>query len=168
MTIIDSGPYRYHHLVYNAPINEKTKKIRELFKVDEESGYPEHYKWRSMARLGSKYNPEDPYLKFDPYKKEEYYSTKVVTVALTGFTTLLLHMFFSYNARRPIWSKSYSWLASWAALGYACHWYQEASLTKQAIKNAITMDYAKKHSERFGEIKRYKIRECLYHFHPCR
>lgn len=168
MTIVQTSAYTPSYIIYNAPVNEKTKKLREMFKVDDVTGYPEWYHWRAMSRLGQTYNPEDPFYKFNPYDPNEFVSQKVFFVFAAGTLTAGVHYLWNSYNRRPWWSKPYFFPISFAFLTYASMWVQEKTLERQGIKNAIAIDYLKKHPERFGPIYRPKYREILFPYIPVR
>lgn len=167
MPLLRSDPSLTPYLIYDAPIDEKTKKIREQFKVDENTGYPEHYNWRNMAKLGPVYRPEDPFLKFE-YPEGAEYGTDATIFASTGLLALLAYKIRSYTLRRPIWSKPHYFLGMWGlsfGLGY---WGHQKTLERQGMKNAMIVDYVRKHPERFKDIERYKIRQLLFYYTPRR
>lgn len=170
--LIDRSIGSYHTrtpiLVYDAPIDEKTKKVREKFKVDEVTGYPEQYNWRAMARLGNKYTYEDPFLKFNPYNPEEDYSTKVTIGILSFVSCSIIHVGLALYQRRRWWSRPHYLAASTAGLAGGLLWYHEESLKRQGLKNAMILDYVRQHPERFGEIHRPKLREVLFYYVPNR
>lgn len=168
MPLIDNGPYITSHLTYDAPINEKTKKIREMFKVDEESGYPEHYLWRGMARLGPYYKPEDTFLKFDPVHPDELVSQKVTLVALTALVVGSIHYCIATYKRRSFLSRLWVPIVGTAGISALQLWLQKKTLERQSSKNAILIDYVRKHPERFGMVHRPKFRECLSIYVPIR
>lgn len=168
MPVIQDGPYFLPILIHEAPVNEKTKAIRERFKVDEKTGYPEHYNWRAMARLGPEYRPEDLYTKLDPFDPKEEISTQVFLVGATGLGVVGLHCLTNYYTRKPMWSG----IPRTTILGAVAIWISlkahDMVLTRQGIKNAIFLDYLKKHPDRFETVKRYKHRELLFDYCPRR
>lgn len=167
MPLIYEQTWLQPYLVYEAPVDEKTKKIREEFKIDEETGYPEKYKWRNLAKLGKSYKPEDPFLKFVSKPEENY--QKVVDMCLFAtFTGGLIHYVTSYIMRRPIWAKPHHFLFITGGSLWAAFWFRQKSIERQAEKTAAIIDYARQHPERFGEIQRYKYREVLETWFPRR
>lgn len=168
MPIISKSPYCTSHLVYDAPVDEKTKKLREEFKVDEKTGYPEHYNWRPMARLGRSYKPEDPFVKFDPYNPNEDISTKIAVATVSILTAAGIHCLTNYLSVRKWYSRPYIFLGSSVALTGSVFWTLEVTQRRQGIRNSIVRDYTKKHPERFGETYRPKLREVLLQYYPCR
>lgn len=167
MPLVTTGPYTTSYLVYDAPVDEKTKKLRETFKIDE-SGYPEHYKWRNMAKLGPVYNPEDPILKFTPQSPEAHYSTSVFMAFFTGMTTVGAVGLYNYFNKTPLWARVHYSLPAWAGFFYIVEWFNKKTDERQYIKNSIIIDYTNKHPDRFGPIKRSKFRETLFEYLPVR
>lgn len=164
MPLIHETPDVSSYLVYNAPVNEKTKEIRKMFDVDEETGYPRHYNWRPMARLGPNYKPEDPLLKLGEYDPKEYYSTKITMAGLCAISSIGGHYIISRYMARPFWTRSYQILLYFGAMVGGLFWALDKTLERQGTKNSITIDYVRKHPERFGEIHRPKVREVLLPF----
>lgn len=168
MPLIQREPYLAPYLVYDAPVDEKTKKLREKFKIDEESGYPECYKWRALSRLGPVYNPADPFKKFDEYDPKRSISTHVGMFIVGAAVSGSVMAFFNLYRRRPWWAKSWvPVLAAFGFLGFQMVLHKQA-LKRQALKAAITVDYVTKHPDRFPPIKRPKLREVLYMWSPVR
>ena len=161
-------PYVTPILVYDAPVNEKTKQIREKFDVDDKTGYPRHYNWRSMARLGPVYEPQDPFRKFDPYNPDEAISTKVGIVFLSAASAGFIHYVWSNIRSRPYWSNIHIFLGITAGTAGFILWMHNKTLERQNLKNHIYMDYIEKHPERFGPIHRPKLREALGEYIPIR
>lgn len=168
MPIVEIAPEVTPYLVYDAPVDEKTKKIREMFKVDEKTGYPEHYNWRSVARLGNRYLPQDPFLKFDGHDSKSLISQKVTMGLLFGGAAAFTHYAFSLYLARPWWTRLYIPVFGATVMTGLGLWIQEKTYERQGIRNAITVDYLQKHPERFGEIHRPKVREVLFEHVPVR
>lgn len=149
-------------LVYEAPVDEKTKELRKAFDVDEKTGYPRHYEWRRMAKLGNSYRPEDLFETLSGYNKESGYTTKMVL----GASSIILAVVFQGIARlalnRPFWSRPQYPIAGAIASYFALDWMHEKTLERAARKNAIYLDYVKKHPDRFEATYRPKLREVLY------
>lgn len=162
-------PYTTPILVYDAPVDEKTKKIREMFDVDEKTGYPRHYNWRPMARLGSEYRPQDPFRLFNKYNPDEYIATKVfivgASILLGGIAQFVTNAIFF---RRPFWVKPYPLIGISASLAAVTIYGLEATQDRQHKKNQMYVDYMENHPERFGPIHRPKIREILGEYIPVR
>lgn len=161
MPLVDTGPYTAPYLRYDAPVNESTRNIREMFKVDEETGYAEHYKWRKMAKIGPKYRPEDIYNYIGQHEPERDLSTKVTLISLSAISAVLGHCGFSRYMRRPVLAKFYWMPINTAILSYALLKYHDITLRRQYLKNRVYIDYMQKHPERFGEVYRPKLRETL-------
>lgn len=155
------------YLAYDAPVNEQTKKIREMFKVDE-SGYPEHYKWRPMARLGPEYSYTDPFEKLGEYNPDHYISTKVTMIAMVTGASAAFHWFFNIYVGKKFHAKLHRFVGSTAFALFSLNYMSGKTMERQAQKNHIVVDYVNKHPERFEKIKRYKFREILYEFIPSR
>lgn len=155
-------------LAYNAPVNEKTKQVREMFKVDEETGYPEHYKWRGMAKLGPKFSYEDPYWKFQKHNPDEDLSTKIVILSMINGLCIGVHLFIQYSFGKGLLSQIHRPILTGALCTYGYLKYYERSLERASIKQHIYMDYVRKHPERFGDIQRYKFREIMQVYVPNR
>lgn len=169
MPLIDTGPYTAPYLVYDAPANEATKKIRETFKVDEETGYPEYYSWRNMAKIGPRYRPEDLYKYIGHHEPERDISTKVTLISICTIIAGLGHyMYNSWYVRRPLIAKFYWMPINTAIFSYCALKFYDMSLRRQYLKNNIYIDYMRKHPERFGEVYRPKLRECLDLYAPTR
>lgn len=168
MPIIETGPYTSSYLMYDAPVNEKTKEVRDMFKMDEKTGYPEKYNWRGMAKLGSSYKPSAPFLNFKSYSEEEYYSTKVFIIASMGAASAAGHWYFNYRARRPFYAKPHVFLTMLGVSSFVGLFSLEKTLEREGIKQKMFINYTEQHPERFGEIKRPKFRECLFNFTACR
>lgn len=154
-------------LVYDAPLDEKTKKLREQFKIDEETGYPEHYKWRNLAKLGKSYRIQDPFLKFEYPKEQDYHRSAALAVGAIGGCYMVIKLT-SAMSRTPMWAKPH-WIIGGLAftLGLSL-WIQEKSRERQALKNRSYIEYCEQHPERFTDIKRYKHREALTIYLPRR
>lgn len=168
MPLVQQNPLEFPILVHDAPVNEKTKEVREMFKVDEKTGYPEQYNWRGLARLGPKYNYEDPFLKFDRQTEEQLISSRVTTIGLlTGFS-FAAHWFNQTRLSKKFWSQIYLPVAGSAIFAGLYLYYQKKTLERSYVKNHILMDYARKHPERFGPVERPKVREVLFVYQPCR
>lgn len=155
-------------LAYDAPVDEKTKKLRERFNVDEESGYQEHYKWRGLARLGKSYKHEEPFLKLTPYEPESEYGQRVfghvMATLVTGAALAGARMY----QRQTIWMRPQFLVGFMLLANGLVHWGWKHSMTKQAQKTAILIDYCQQHPDRFSEHKRYKMREVLLYWQPIR
>lgn len=155
-------------LVHEAPIDEKTKEIRKKFDVDDETGYPRHYNWRPLAKLGPYYRPEKVFEVFEPQKAEERLSTKVALagalVVPTGFAHFLKQQYYA----RPIWSKPLPTLFAYVCCVGISWWLYDQKYNRQLLKNQIYADYMKKHPERFETVHRPKFRECLGQYTPIR
>lgn len=167
MPLIYESRFVTPYLVYDAPVDEKTQKVREQFKVDPETGYPEQYNWRNQAKLGPSYKPEDPFIKFQNKPGETYQDTAEIVIGVTAVSALC-HRVISYMFRRPWWSKPHHFLLLAGGGSYASYWAQQKSIERQAMRAAAVVDYARQHPERFGEIKRYKAREVLSYWIPRR
>lgn len=167
MPLVYESKWLKPYLVYDAPVDEKTKKIREEFKVDEETGYPEKYKWRNLAKLGSSYKPEDPFIKFENKPYENYQSMATFFLIVTA-TSAVIHYFISSHLRRPVWAKPHHFLGMIGGTCAIAYWSQHKSIQRQAVRTAAVIEYARQHPERFGEIKRYKCREVLSPWFPRR
>lgn len=155
-------------LVYDAPVDEKTKKVREMFKIDEKTGYPEQYNWRALARLGPVYQPADPFKKFDDYDPKESISTHVTAGLVASFFAGFGQVYFNLRARRPWWSRSYMPVIFVAAFVKIEMFLYQKTVERQSMRNAITIDYVEKHPDRFPPIRRPKLREVLYSYYPVR
>lgn len=154
-------------LVYDAPVDEKTKKVREMFDVDEKTGYPKHYNWRGMARLGPDYRPEDPFLKFDKWDEKNGYSGTISLLGILGAG--YAGIFYYINTqRRPWWSKPQYFIAAFGVSAPALLWIRDKTFERQGRKDAIYVDYMRKHPERFETIHRPKLREILFEYVPIR
>lgn len=168
MPIVDTGPYTAPFLLHNAPINESTKKVREMFKVDEETGYPEHYKWRKMAKLPPRYRPEEVFEYLGKYEPEREISTTIFTVFMSGMLTAIAHSINAMFMRRSVLAKMHWIPINTALLSGVILWGKGKAHTRQGLKNKIIIDYCKKHPERFGEVYRPKLREVLTWYVPTR
>jgi hypothetical protein len=155
-------------LVYEAPVDEKTKEIRKMFDVDEETGYPRAYNWRPLARLGPNYRPEKVYEVIEPYKPEQKLTTNVALVASTAFIVGSVHYFYQKYHARPLWSKPLRSLAIFGVFSTALVYGFEYKLQRDQLKNQIYADYMKKHPERFETVHRPKFREVLFQYTPVR
>lgn len=161
------GPDFTPILVYDAPVDEKTLKIREQFKVDEETGYPEHYKWRNMAKLGLTFRPEDPFLKFE-YPPEANHIRSASIIIVSALFTGIWHVYSQVNQRRVWWSKPHVFLGYFGVVSGLSLYGQDYFCKYQATKNGMIVDYVRQHPERFNDIRRYKAREVLGHWNPRR
>lgn len=168
MPLIDTGPHTCPYIRYNAPVNEATKKIRERFKVDEETGYPEHYNWRSMAKIGPRYRPEDIFKYIGHHEPERELSTWVAYVAFSFGGSAFGHMVVNAYFGRPPIAKCHWVLINTVTLSFLSIWGRARIQKRQGLKNKIYQDYMKKHPERFGEIYRPKLREVLFAYDPIR
>lgn len=161
MPIIEQGSFITPLLQYDAPVNEKTQAIRDRFKIDE-SGYPEHYKWRGLARLGQSYTYEDAFTKLTPYDPNSNRLAKFNIICLAVGSAALAQYAITAVYTRPFYSKPHYPIGIALTIGYLGKKLHEAALRKQAQKNAIAIDYVKKHPERFEEPRyRPKYREIL-------
>lgn len=167
MPVIEIARSVRPYVVYDAPINEKTVEIRRKFKVDE-SGYPEEYKWRGLAKLGDEYQPEDPFLKFAPCEEKELLSWKVTVIGLSAVMAFAYQAGLAKFLSRPLWSRPWNFLGAFTVLSVTSLYVQKVALRRQAYKDAIYIDYLRLHPERFGPIKRYKFRETLFGHLPIR
>lgn len=168
MPIAQDEPITLPYLIYDAPVNEKTLQIRKQFDVDEESGYPRFYHWRPVTRLGSVYKPEDPFYKLSQYDPEIYYSQKALFVCVASLGAFATHFMLSAVCKRPYWSQLHVLFGQIAGFSYLGFWLQDKTIKRAAMKNAVIVDYMRKHPERFGEIKRHKLREILRIYTPIR
>lgn len=168
MPLVQRAPFFSSYLVYDAPLDEKTKEIRKNFDVDEETGYPKHYEWRNLARLGPSYSPADPYLKFDPYDPKTSISTHVTAALIALGSTASAMIFINLKNRRPWWAQSWVPLLGSAVFVALELWIHQKNLGRQSLKNAIIIDYVRQHPERFPPIKRPKMRETLSTYIPIR
>lgn len=167
MPVIQRDPSLSSYLVYNAPLDEKTKKLREEFNIDEETGYPEQYKWRNMAKLGHTYKPEDPFIKFE---NDSGYDIGRLNFMLTTSTLLayLCHHFKCIQESRPVWSRPIQLLVFIAMPAATIYYGHKWSSDRMAKRNGIIVDYLRKHPERFDDVQRYKFREVLHPYYPRR
>lgn len=167
MPLIQRENFVTPYLVYDAPVDEKTKKIREMFKIDE-SGYPEHYKWRDISRLGPVYNPADPFRKFDEYDPKTSISTHVAMFIIGATISGAITSCVNVVSGKPWWARG--WVPVLGAIGFTGveMFIHKQALRRQALRNAITVDYVTKHPDRFPPIKRPKMREILYVYSPVR
>lgn len=156
------------YLVYDAPVDEKTMKVREMFKIDEKTGYPEQYNWRALARLGPVYQPADPYKKFDDYNPAESISTHVTAGLVGAVLAGCGQLYYNHRARRPWWAKSWMPILFIAAFVKTEMYLHQKTLERQSMRNAIAIDYVEKHPDRFPPIRRPKLREVLYGYYPVR
>jgi len=168
MVIVKESPYLAPYLIHDAPVNEKTKQVRERFKVDEATGYPEFYSWRALARLGPDYKPEDPFLKFDPYNPDEYISTKLTYVTICFVSGVGGMMYINRFIGRPLFFRFGRALVLSTLGSGMLLWGLQKSMEQQAVKNRIIVDYLRQHPERFGTIHRPKFRELLHIYRPVR
>lgn len=152
------------YLVYEAPVDEKTKEIRKMFKVDENTGYPEHYNWRPMARLGTEYELWEPFEKLGEFNPEEQISTKVTMAGLVIAASCGMHWMLNFKQGKPWYARIHRIFISSALFYAALGWTAEKTLQRQAQKNHILIDYVKKHPERFEKIRRPKYRESLFEY----
>lgn len=123
------------YLVYDAPINEKTRQIRKMFKVDENTGYPENYNWRPMARLGSEYAYTDPFEKLGEYKPEEYYCQKLTMVVGVVASCAGLHWFQNYRQSKQFYAGLHRFVGTSAAMLAILFWAGEKTMQRQSQKN---------------------------------
>lgn len=168
MPLVDTGPYTFPYLRHEAPINESTRKIREMFKVDEETGYPEHYKWRNMAKIGPRYQPQDLFKYIGHHEPERDVSTQVFCIGSSIVGSILGHCLVAFMMKRSALQKIYWIPVNATAVSYLFLWLHDVALKRQNMKNQVYIDYMQKHPERFGEIYRPKIRECMWLYVPTR
>lgn len=168
MTIVQNDPYLTPYVVYDAPVNEKTRKIREMFDVDEKTGYPRHYSWRPMAQLGPEYSYMDPFTKLGRYNPDEYICQKVTMYSLGIGANVAVHWWINYLSGKKFHARLWRLFIATGSLLGAMSWTMEKTLQRQAQKNHLMMDYISKHPERFENIKRPKMREVLFYYKPAR
>lgn len=168
MPLIDTGPHSLPYLLYNAPVDEKTMALREKFKVDPKTGYPECYNWRLLSRLGYDYSPEDPFYKFGAYDPNRSMTTRI------GGSAFFVAGIMTIHAVR-VYYKGHHWLTrAWQVplasipTVYFFLWLHDKTLTRAGRKEAVIVDYVSKHPERFGPIQRAKYRELLWTYTPIR
>lgn len=168
MVLVDTGPGHSTYIIYDAPVNEKTKKIREIFDMDEETGYPRVYNWCNLAKLGKSFKPEDPFVKFAPRDPKKDYATKVFVGGCLVALPFMCHAINCFYERRNLLNKIYRPFVAAAALPFMGKYLLDLTYDRQAKRNGILVDYIRKHPERFGETYRPKFREVLYAFTPRR
>lgn len=162
MPIISRGQYIQPYLLYYAPVNEKTKQLREKFEVDEETGYPKAYNWRALARLGQEYDPWDPYLKFDDFDEKAYYAYNLHRYTIAALSSGAIHGALAWWMGYKWYSRPYIFLGLTSLTVFLSQFYQEKTLQRQNMVNAVDVDYLQSHPERFGKIYRPKMRELLF------
>lgn len=162
MPLVSRGPYYNPYLVYDAPVNEKTKELRKKFDMDDETGYPRAYNWRPLARLGQEYNPEDIFFKLDDFDEKAYYGYKAYFTVGAILGAAVVHGMTSYYYTFKWYSRPYIFLGVAASFVACTTWYQNVSLRRQNMVNTIDVEYLQSHPERFGKIYRPKMREILY------
>lgn len=161
-------PIEYVHrarepmVVYDAPVNEATQKIREKFDVDPETGYPRKYNWRPLAQLGPEYRPEDVYDKLLPYRPESMYSTYVAYASISIAFALGFNYYVTGKLRTKWYVKPYGFFFMLAGTGIPLYFLAKLSPKYQGREYAMYKDYVKTYPDRFDTIKRRKLREILY------
>lgn len=158
--------YFHPYYTYEAPVNEATLKLREKLKIDPETGYPEKYNWRGLAKLGYQYEPEKPFLVFKPYTEEQLHGTKATLLLVSSAFGVLSQAVTNYYKARKFFAHPYIFLLSTAAAYGVGIFTISKSNKRQTYKNALFVDYMKKHPERFGTIRRYKYREVVFPHSP--
>lgn len=162
MPLVSRGQWWAPYFVYHAPVNEKTKELREKFDMDEETGYPRAYNWRNLARLGPEYKPEDPYLKFDDYDEKSYMGYKVYHYSIILAASVSVQLFSAWLYGHKWYSRPYIF-AGMGTLGFLLsRFWREKTLLRQNQLNGIDVEYVTTHPERFGLIYRPKLREILF------
>lgn len=162
MPVLRESKYLTPYVVYDAPVNEKTEEIRRIFDVDPETGYPRHYNWRSLAKLGKEYRPEDAFEKLLPYREEAMYSTYIANGAIAVVLSALVQAFYNTKKARPYYSRPWVFLGMLTWTGAVAAYNCIRTPNRQGMENAMYIDYVKSHPDRFETKKRYKLREVLF------
>lgn len=166
MVLVQESPYQTEYIIYDAPVNEKTKEIRKKFNIDEETGYPDCYKWRNLARLGRTYKYDDPFVKFDSHSDEKDYSQNVLYASIFGAIPWVYQGARTLLSRRSFFYRIYLPILATPVVPALYFFMHKKSLERQAMRNGILVDYVRKHPERFGEVYRPKFREILFEHSP--
>lgn len=156
------------YLIHEAPVDEKTKKIREQFGVDEETGYQKSYHWRRLAQLPREYRPEVAFEKLSYHNEDEYISTKVfIGLTMTAFACVG-HAWVQMRTAKPLWGRLYRVPLVAIPSTYATIFFLNKTMERNAMRHAIVVDYLKKHPERFETVYRPKVREVMFFYQPIR
>lgn len=162
MPLVSRGQWFTPYFVYHAPVNEKTKELREKFDMDEETGYPRAYNWRNLARLGQEYKPEDPYLKFDNYDEQAYIGYKVYHYGIVFVGSAASQLLSAWVFGHKWYARPYMFFGMGAIGCWMAWFWREKTMLRQNQLNGIDVEYVTQHPERFGLIYRPKLREILF------
>lgn len=163
------GPDMSPILYYDAPVDEKTMEVRKQFKVDPETGYPEHYSWRGLAKLGKTYTARDLYTKidqFDPVKDTIY--GKVHAAVISCIVGGIFHQGVNFITRVSPWQKLFVFPLTAGSMYLGFLKWQNYSHEKSGLRNKAIIEYWEQHPDRFKPIQRHKLRETLYPWFPQR